>query len=676
MRLRRVCSIAFACLALAVGFWFWWPERAPAVPAGTMGGAGGEPSALEASLAPPATRLVVPPGAGASAAAAAHVEPPPIGVTVCWQDDATPVSGLTLVVTDAVRPYPVRGTQAATTDAHGRAELRLSAGTHVVMVTSECCKAVVVGEGQPTEHELRLPGGARVHGRVVDEDDVPIAGARVALARGSLLSDATLGVTAADGTFTARLPTTLGFVFAEKRGHGRSQAVQVAGLLPTEPAVDLVLAPATTTVRGVVVDAAGRPVAGARVTVGTSAPPLRQPGYSEPVPPPVLRTSADGAFACDDVPPGDGAVLASAAGFAPAAQPFVASLGQVTEVRITLQRGARVEGLVRDGAGQPVPGARIVRGAHGQPEVVENDGTFGLDVAPGEVELRAERADLGVDAVRVAVVAGETRRVEFALRPGLVLAGRVVDERGAPRAGLWVSALEHAPLPVTVTDVDGRYRIVGCVAGRARVEVRTDAPFAGLPLASVEAEPGAPVPDLVVPAADASLRLRVVRLDDELPCQLELRAEGSEAGVLRMLPPSGEVCFAGLVAGRYYVRHAYLCDPPRVVYGLDLGPVDLGAGDTRDLGTHTLATPNALDLQVCRRDGVPVRSARVMLRALGSDERPFRAFFDQHGRLYPRSFPPGRYRVVVEAGLDHDGGEAEVEIAAARTTPLRIEVDR
>jgi len=608
-----------------------------------------------------------------SAAGAAH-SAVPVVVRVLWRDDGAPVPGLALAVTDAVRPYAESHPVAGTTGADGRARLALPPGPHVVMATREACVAITVRADEPAEHTLRLPRHGTLHGRVVDEDGVPLAGARVALARGSLAGEATLATTAADGTFAARLPSTLAFVFAEMRGHGRSQPLQVRGMDAEEPPVELVLARATTTVRGVVTDDANRPIAGARVGVGFSPPPARPSGYSEPVRPPALTTDAHGRFTAEDIPPGEGVVMASAPGFASGAQPFVAELGQVTEVNLTLHAGTRVVGCVRTADGAPVRDARVLRGAGARPLVTGRDGAFSLDVSPGHVTVEAQHARLGVARAELDLATGETATLDLILDELLVVAGRVVDARGDPQAGLWVTAFERTPLPVVPTDADGRFRLIGCAPGPVRVEVRADEPFRGLPLATTEAEAGQPVPDLVVTRPTAFLRLRVVRSDPELPCQIEVRELALGRSDYLMVGASGHARVGPLPAGRYLVRHAYLSDPPRFLYGLDLGPIDLRAGEERDLGTHVLATPNALHLVLRRTDGAAVRAQRVTLTPQTGNERAFTAHFDEGGRLWPRSFPPGRYRVHVDAGLECAAGDVDVEIAPAQTTEARLEL--
>jgi len=227
---------------------------------------------------------------------------------------------------------------------------------------------------------------------------------------------------------------------------------------------------------------------------------------------------------------------------------------------------------------------------------------------------------------------------------------------------------------VVPTGPDGRFRLLGCTPGQVRVEVRAEGPFVGLPLAVGVTEAGCPLRDLVVSPPRAFLRLRVVRPDPELPCQLEVREIARDRGIHVMVPASGEVRVGPLPAGSYLVRHTYLADPPRFLHGLDLGPIDLAAGEERDLGVHSLAAPNALRLVLRRTDGTPVRPPSITLSPSGGDERPFVAHLDERGRLWPRSFPPGRYRLHVDAGLDHMAGDLEVEIEPARTTVATLDL--
>lgn len=124
------------------------------------------------------------------AAAPASVDPPPattqaeITVRVLWRDDDTPVTGLALAVTNAVRAYPVRASPTVRTDGEGRAVLHVPPGDHVVFASMECCKPITVRAGVAQEHVLHLPRNATLTGRFVAEDIPPGDGGAAAAAVG------------------------------------------------------------------------------------------------------------------------------------------------------------------------------------------------------------------------------------------------------------------------------------------------------------------------------------------------------------------------------------------------------------------------------------------------------------------------------------------------------------
>jgi len=154
------------------------------------------------------------------------------------------------------------------------------------------------------------------------------------------------------------------------------------------------------------------------------------------------------------------------------------------DVAFALARAASVVGRVVDARGAPVAGVvvrlELARGARGHGRRTAADGSFEVDaLVPGAwlvvVEPAAADARARLDApvpLAVDLAAGEVR-----LLPDLgvgvgghVLAGLLVDEAGAPVAGLTVvvTALEapwNGLVLHTTTDVDGRFavgRLPGC----------------------------------------------------------------------------------------------------------------------------------------------------------------------------------------------------------------------
>ncbi len=608
-----------------------------------------------------------------------------IAVSLRWADDDTPVVGHEVIVTDRWVGTTPRRLAGGHTGPDGSATLSLAPGDYLVMVLVHTGQRVRVVAGRRTGVSLRLPRAGIVTGRVVDESDSPIADAEILATRGDLAGRTSrLATSGADGTFRASLTNSMSFLFARKRGHGASAAVQVRTIANAEAQVDLIVAAATTAVRGRVVDESHRPIEGARVVLGAPVPPPRGNLYVEPGVRPETSSAADGTFAFDDVPPGDGGCTAVAPGWRTGNGALQARLGITAEVLIVLTPGTRVVGRVVDAQGQPAAGAVVATSRYpsARDKVTAADGRFACDVPPGRVELVARHRTGGVALLAVDVADRETLDVELRLRSDPVLFGRVVDEQGAPLAGLWVFAWpqdERAwqPNPCEVTDQDGRFAMLTCTNGPLDVKVRQDRLDSGPVLARADAvlAGGTPLALVVADAARPTAFVRL-RVDDPAhptrPCQIVVQDLASGAEEWFVVAKARPARLGPLAAGSYRVRQFHAFDRTKPVLGLDLGPIALAVGQERNLGTHVLLPTTSLALTLARSDGERV-NVPPRLRLVPADGSPaIAAHFTPDGDVYPFSFPPGRYRVEVEAALEHDAASAEVDLVADATTPLTL----
>lgn len=229
------------------------------------------------------------------------------------------------------------------------------------------------------------------------------------------------------------------------------------------------------TVTGLVVDGAGRPIAGARIVVGASDP--RE-----------LATADDqGRFELGSL----GAEVrlgARAAGFAPSplfAVPPAAG-GRVGELRIVLEPdGGCLVCTVADAGGRPLADAAVSVGpGHFQqrkgdvPWIVSTDrqGRAVFDgVAAGEVEVFAWAPGQAPWRGSAALRGGATAELPIALLPGASLRGQVRDRDGRALPGATVavgrtgSAAQQQFGPFAfqyaVTDAEGSYRLDGLTPG-------------------------------------------------------------------------------------------------------------------------------------------------------------------------------------------------------------------
>jgi protocatechuate 3,4-dioxygenase beta subunit len=233
------------------------------------------------------------------------------------------------------------------------------------------------------------------------------------------------------------------------------------------------------TIAGLVVDEAGRPLAGARVlTIPNPASRTGEVAIGENV----TWSGADGRFVLRNLPANRlHSVTVSLDGFAPASQPADASSG--TPVRFELGRGATAVGRVVDEAGQPVTGAEVILAPTPLPSVPDaglgrlqavsdgegrfrvphvNAGSFGLQVkkdgfapaVPGEVTIPGKTAETDLGTITIT--------------PGAVIEGIVVDSRGKPVEGADVDPESFDGMLFirsVTTGPDGRFRFADLPRG-------------------------------------------------------------------------------------------------------------------------------------------------------------------------------------------------------------------
>lgn len=447
-------------------------------------------------------------------------------------------------------------------------------------------------------------------------------------------------------------------------------------------------APGSRLVRGLVVDADGRALAGARVWTT-----LRHRRFERRD---ATTTDAAGRF---DLTVGPHTVVGvSYPGRAPVAVAIVARdegppVEQVFELR---EAGARLSGRVVDGEGRPLRGMHVrvghPRDAHARPmpatpephpapEVVRTDaeGRFSFDsLLGGEALLSASGEGFGVSRRAVAIAAGGASEVEVVLARAAAISGRVFGESGAPLAGVSVRVgrrgdQEHRS---TVTDEAGRYVVDGVSPGAPVVRFVGFA--GGFAVRSVACAAGENVTcDVTLSSQDLLLRGRV----------LDARGRPFVGGWVVYMAPSG-VCVAALDAdGRYAIpvseRDATTVSPvmvfdhdPRDAAGRVFGMPRLVVRDQQpELGERELVVPDLAERasvrgRVLQADGTPP-SHGVVLRA-GDEVASWRLRLDPsgaRGAFEARGLPPGRYVVIAEGGHNR---LAEFELAAGEQRELGV----
>jgi large repetitive protein len=400
------------------------------------------------------------------------------------------------------------GWVAVTTDAQGRYRLdgapsgqqRLDASAPGGLVARK--GGVRLASATPAAADLQLQPGVTIAGTVVDAlTRRPVAGARIALAEahgngvsatepsGSARSDAKGHFSAAGllpGDYEVRvvksgyLPATLPRIAASARSAG---------------AAAVALVPAAS-ISGSVVDAQGKPVVGASVSLepargGRGRFAAGGAGFRGPRGETSTRTGPDGTFRLEGLAaiPSGVPLMASHTGFAPAERPGVTlKAGQaLTGIVLTLPVGLSVKGRVVDEASQPVAGAeirvspsegrgparifrRVIGGASPPNAVTGADGSFtAAGLAAGSYDVTASHD--GFSPKTASALPAPAKQPmgwpPIVLSGGVAVSGVVHDDQGAPIVGATVTLLgEGAEPSPTATDGTGAFRVSNLAKGR------------------------------------------------------------------------------------------------------------------------------------------------------------------------------------------------------------------
>ena len=174
-------------------------------------------------------------------------------------------------------------------------------------------------------------------------------------------------------------------------------------------------------------------------------------------------------------------LVASAPGFAPAAMMLGTSGDPKAPVRVALvlARGAAVSGMVVDGAGKPVGGARVVATAASEPfpvvdprrdgVVAKPDGTFELPaIGAGTWRFTATHTTYGPTTSTPIALDGAHAKtgVKLVLDAGGTITGSVVDASGAPVASANVRVVVRGNVfwraqRQAFSGADGKFEIAG-----------------------------------------------------------------------------------------------------------------------------------------------------------------------------------------------------------------------
>jgi protocatechuate 3,4-dioxygenase beta subunit len=369
----------------------------------------------------------------------------------------------------------------AVTDADGRFHLDgLPPGPFTLRVQHAGFAPLGVRGVAPTDGDLGswalepgavLPGpsrdrptaaGARVAGRVVDENGMPLFGASLRLT----LSDRQRAFASADrdGRF---------LLDGLQPGHA-SLEIGAAGFavvtLPVDLAVEHPIEEMTVVLRnpafaeGQVLGKGGTPVRDIRVNAG---------GFDGTV------SDADGFWRLDGLAPGRATLSFAKLEGLPLRREIQAKPG-LNHLDVTLPDGREVSGTVRDAAGQAVPGALVTLFTGGSYPTFEGlsgeDGTFRITVETDASYDLLTQKEGWADTRRsgLAVEGMPLKGLDVRMGPGAALAGRLLglaDTRDLAEVEIVAYPKERNPIAGRV-DAHGRYEVADLAPGEWTVEVR------------------------------------------------------------------------------------------------------------------------------------------------------------------------------------------------------------
>lgn len=541
-----------------------------------------------------------------------------------------------------------------------------------------------------------LSPGARISGRVLDDEGHPVAGVRVVLsptAEGDL------------DAWHAYLRRDLRSSQIATDAEGRFQVSEVSagrfnlrmdreGFLPASRSVEIpdpprdmdleeVTLEAEVVLEGLVTDEHGKPLAGARVYSSLPDPAsvsperwqqLLESGRSS-------QTGTDGRFLLGNLIRGHSYSLsAELDGYLPAK---VSGIEAPTRepLRIELKPAPTLVGRVVGPDGRPVAMASVNARREGAPVHMppiasadaDENGRFRLSFpAPGPVTLAAVAHGYRTKVISGIEVpaGGEAGPVEVSLEPGAVLEGRVLDERGRPVPGAQVSVHSTGSLSGSTmmsdesTAADGRYRlegldfgphVVSATAGdrtvRASVDISLDVQSLDLRF-----EEQASVSGRVADAAGAPVLGAGVFL---IPAEREgERARRVTSGA------DGTFAFPAVSRGTYrliVLAEGFGVNPPeevrvdRDLAGLDLrlSPGAVVSGLIRGLAPEELPAVRI----VAVREG-----AETQTHPLPGTFMP--GTVDRDGRYRILQLGTGAWRVIASLELSQRTAEGRVEIAS------------
>jgi len=369
------------------------------------------------------------------------------------------------------------------TGADGRYQVTVTEGQLLVAARSADYAAqsriVDVGPSGAAADFALVPGGV-IEGIVLDaKTREPVAGALVEARRDSasiMLAEtgARLATAGPDGRFRVTGLRPGAYELDAIAVNRRSNSATIVGLGVAEQVADVeILVGTSPVVRGTVVDETGAPMPGARVLA------MSRGAGDE------ARADAQGAFVLAGLRPGSYVLFANTAEHIGAGRtPVEVRDADIDGVIVKVQRGAVIKGHVEP---RQVADVRFQPSMRGRvdgpmrllaPTTTGPDGEFAIGPTAAGAGMLSARGASGEQGSLAIEVTNGMPEVVLALTPGAAIAGRVLDGKGKPAAGVAVMAAPTAGEQHTMivngvitsgiqalTDATGAYEIRGLAAG-------------------------------------------------------------------------------------------------------------------------------------------------------------------------------------------------------------------
>lgn len=336
---------------------------------------------------------------------------------------------------------------------------------------------------------------------------------------------------------------------------------------------------------GRVLDSAGKPVAGARIQLGTvKNDPFGLRGDAR------ATSSGDGSYRITSLTPGPIELTVVHANYPLTDAKTTVAAGTEGRLDIVMLKGGTVAGRVTvDGRPAPDQAVQVIStsmnfNSFDDDHRTDDTGRYTIaGIADGDVTVHAELEMNGVSRSRMeqaTVKNGQVTQVDFNFVSGRsAIEGTIFQDEGVPlRESVHVSVSMTGTMPTeefsTDSDENGRYVIEGLPAGQASLSVEMDESFKGMTVEIPERKRvrqdillygGATVRVRLIGGDEFSMMMPVILLAGKVDMS-EMSIDALEIGAQpagMAMAESGEAVFKGIEPGAYTIM-TFRLDPSNI----------------------------------------------------------------------------------------------------------------